>query len=84
MKWHFPLTKFAKEYDITKQIDSVLNEVAEFEKETDIDKKAFEVIDILHSAETLVRMFFLKYPLLSFHQKKIKIIRKNKKRGYYR
>ena len=84
MKWHFPLARFAKKYNVKKQIRSILNEIAEFEEETDLDKKASEVVDVLHSAETLVRMFFLKYPLLSFSQKKIETIQKNKKRGYYR
>ena len=84
MKWHFPLTRFAKEYDTTKQIDSIVSELTEFKRATSLDEKASDIMDILQSAETLVRMFFLKYPSVSFHREKTEKIRKNRKRGYYK
>ena len=83
-KWHFPLIRSVKNPSIKDLIDKVKSELKEFERETNVNKKAAEAIDILHSAETLVRQFFQKYPSMSFHKKKRQIIKKNRQRGYYR
>ena len=84
MGWHFPLIRPVQKFDDENLVNKVLSELTEFEKETDLNKKALEAIDVLHSAETLVRKFFLKYPSLSFRKRKRQVIEKNKKRGYYK
>ena len=82
--WLFPLCKRTKDYSYSDLVDKVLSELIEFTKETDLEKKAMEAIDILHSAETLTRQFFLRNPSLSFKTFKSCVIIKNRQRGYYR
>lgn len=84
MKWHFPLINPLKKFSLSHYIEHVYEELEEFEDEKDgTINQAKEVIDILHSAETLVRKYFLKYPEFDFESMKREIIDKNKKRGYY-
>lgn len=83
MKWHFPLIRVARRDKNDRLVSKVMSELIEFEDETDLDKKATEAIDVLYSAETLVRVFFSKHPSLSFDKSKTEAIKKNKKRGYY-
>ncbi len=84
MKWHFPAITMKTTNSDSYLLDKVLEEMIEFENETNLSKKAEEAIDILHSSETLVRQFFLKYPTLSIKRIKKKVIIKNKKRSYYK
>jgi len=84
MKWHFPLIRVARKDSNERLTKKVLQELEEFERETDTDKKAMEAIDVLYAAETLVRVFFSKYPSLSFDKIKQKIVKNNKRRGYYK
>ena len=82
--FNFPEIFPGKDQDDKFIHEKVLQELGEFLREKDLEKKAVEVMDILHSAETLVRKFFHRNPRLC--QKTIirKVIGKNKKRGYYK
>lgn len=64
--------------------DKVLQELGEFLKEEDLEKKAVEAMDILHAAETLVLKFFIRNPQLDPDKAIDQVIAKNDRRGYYR
>ncbi len=83
MKWSFPLINPGTHSSVKDLINKVLSELNEFDNENDLEKKGMEAIDILHSAETLVRKFFSQNPSLSFPEMKKKVIKKNNDRGYY-
>lgn len=64
--------------------DKVLQELGEFLSETDPRKQAVEAMDVLHSAETLVRKFFSRHPDLWPHEAIKEVVAKNASRGYYK
>lgn len=84
MKWHFPLINPRMKFSLKHYFDHVKEELDEFkDEEAGSIEQAKEVVDILHSAETLVRKYFEKYPQHSFEQIKESTITKNHARGYY-
>jgi hypothetical protein len=81
MNWIFP--KINGEHSEKVTINNLLSEIEEFKEEDDLERKAMEAMDILHSAETLVRQFFMRNQSLSACEIKNKVIQKNDKRKYY-
>lgn len=86
--WHFPLIEPTKpqqepKFDIEHYLNHIVEEVKEFEEETDPVAKRKEAVDILHSAETFIRHYFERTEGLSFEEIKEMVISKNKQRGYY-
>jgi hypothetical protein len=81
MNWIFP--KINGEHSEKVTINNLLSEIEEFKEEDDLERKAMEAMDILHSAETLVRQFFMRNQSLSAGEIKNKVIQKNDKRKYY-
>jgi hypothetical protein len=81
MNWIFP--KINGEHSEKVTINNLLSEIEEFREEDDLERKAMEAMDILHSAETLVRQFFMRNQSLSACEIKNKVIQKNDKRKYY-
>lgn len=84
MKWHFSICIPDRKDRNERLSNKVRSELAEFDKEKDLNEKAKEAVDILHSAENLVRKFFNKHPKLSFEKIKTAVVSKNAKRGYYK
>ena len=82
--WHFPLINPVQYFDLQHYIDHVKEELEEFEKETDPEKKRLEAMDILQSAETVVRKYFERTTGKSFEEVKSDMISKNELRGYYK
>lgn len=83
MKWHFPLIDPVRYWNLQHYLDHVREECKEYEEETDKEKEAKEVVDILHAAETLVRKYFERNTQFTFEEIKQATIKKNKARGYY-
>jgi hypothetical protein len=83
-KWHFPLINPKKKYSLKHYLDHIVEEIKEFEEETDKEKKRKECVDILHAAETFVRKYFERTEGSSFEEVHRSTVSKNKKRGYYR
>ncbi len=82
MKYNFPELERSKKLSIKHYTEHIGEEVKEFQKARGAHK-AEELIDILHSVETLVRKYFKRHP--QFNPDKIvkQVKQKNKKRGYY-
>ncbi len=81
--WNFPLINPIKEFDIQHYLDHIKEEIDEFEKEKDPEKKRKEAVDVLHAAETFVRKFFIADPSISFDEVCNQVKHKNQMRGYY-
>lgn len=81
MNWIFPKINGKHSEEVT--IKNLLSEIDEFQEEVNLEEKAMEAIDILHSAETLVRQFFMRNQSLSANKIRDKVIQKNDKRKYY-
>ena len=85
MKFNFPKTRFVDEANWCKQIEHLKSEIAELELANNPEEQAEEVIDVFHSAETLVRLYINHGPYLpkQIEEIKKKVIQKNRERGYY-
>ena len=83
MKWMFPLIDPVNHWELQHYLDHVREECKEYEEESDEEKKAKEVVDILHAAETLVRKYFERNSKFSFEDIREAIVKKNRGRGYY-
>mgnify|MGYP001413974714 CR=1 FL=1 len=90
--WHFPLIHPEERPSVQHMLWKLEEEIKEFKLADRPMDKAEEVLDILHAAETLVRKFFIQaigtdgvYTTDDIiRRSKKKIIRKNRKRGYYK
>lgn len=80
MKFNFPeiLTDRTKE----KQVEKVVDEVREYLAESDQDLSDKEAVDVLHAAETFLRVHF-RGRMDVLDEIIRKTIEKNTKRGYY-
>lgn len=78
-KYNFPL--IVKNFLKRKQLEKIMEEFMEFLTAVDEDEKYTEWLDFLHSAETFTRHHMDQNKLEEF---KIKVIKKNTDRGYYR
>lgn len=83
MRYNFPEIDPGRSHDINHYLDHVAEEVKEVKQETDKDKEAIEILDVLHAAETLVRKYFKSRPELNVYELIDQVIEKNRKRGYY-
>lgn len=89
MLWNFPEIDPGRSWDLQHYIDKIKEEVREFQKEIDdfqfpdMERKVKELVDILHSSETLVRKFLELHPEVDIDSFLKKVIEKNSLRGYY-
>jgi hypothetical protein len=84
MRWHFPLINPNLRFSLKHYFDHVKEELKEYEAEPEGSiEQAKEVVDVLHSAETLVRKFFERNPQHNFDDIKARTVEKNRARGYY-
>ncbi len=83
MEFNFPEVDPGRDWPISHYIDHIREECKEFEEEEDFDKKVMELLDILHSAETLVRKFHNLNPAVDLDEAVRKVIRKVTLKGYY-
>ncbi len=96
IRWHFPLVKPNRKDTVADLVEKVRSELTEFEEADNTPDKMLELLDVLHSAETLVRKFFKFYCFKdvdlaadeivdeAMFEMKQEIVSKNKKRGYYK
>jgi len=80
MKFQFPEIKTTR--DLNQRIDKVKDELKEFEEAKTQEEKDEEIVDVIHSLETLLRKQFegrenILDSIIS------KVIEKNTKRNYY-
>lgn len=80
MKWIFPPLK--TDNTVEQQLKAVKSELKEFEEEMDLEKKAIELFDLVHSVETLTRIFFKKTNI-SPDYVITQVVEKNTRRNYY-
>jgi len=78
----FPRTKFVNENTPIDQLDHLMDEINEVEGAVSAEETVIELFDVIHSAETLIRMMEKCYGM-NPEQLKEKVIQKNKERGYY-
>lgn len=83
-QWHFPLINPVQEFSLEHYLEHILQEIKEVQEETDPERRAKEVIDVLHSAETYCRKYFQRNPDQDFSAIRKAVIKKNRKRGYYK
>lgn len=81
-QWHFPLINPVQKFSLQHYLDHIVEEIKEFNEETNPELKEKEAMDILHSAETFVRKFF--HDKKRFDEVRKSVIAKNKSRGYYK
>jgi len=77
----FPEVKFTSTNSIDEQCLHVVSEAIEASQEDDPYKKAMELWDVIHSAETGLRI--LSASGVHIEQAKIDVVIKNTARGYY-
>lgn len=82
-QWHFPLINPVQEFPIGHFLEHIQLEIEEVKQEPDPEKRAKEVVDVLHAAETFVRKYFEQNPEFNFNDIRKAVIKKNRKRGYY-
>lgn len=82
--YRFPAIKGLEEFDNSEQIEKIDSEVEEVSRAYfgELNDAAFgiELMDVIHAAETALRMNFTDEEVENMHQLTIS---KNKKRGYY-
>jgi len=78
---NFPRVKYVDTNTIEEQLDHVRSEINEIEREQTIDAQFAEALDLLHSTETLVRIYLDKG--MNYEQGRARVIAKNIARGYY-
>ncbi len=92
LRWHFPLIRPKRQDSLKDLITKVRSELDELEKAPTVHEQLLEAVDVLHSAETLVRKLFnqhsgdknlqhLKGYAYDLYRRTV--IRKNKLQGYY-
>jgi hypothetical protein len=81
--WHFPLINPVQEFPIGHFLDHISLEIEEVKQEPDDFKRAKEVVDVLHAAETFCRKYFQQNTEFTFEQIRDMVIEKNRTRGYY-
>lgn len=80
MKFNFPEIKTTR--NLEERVQKVQDELNEFKEASSEQHKDEEMIDILHSVETLIRLRFKdREQILDFKIREV--ISKNTKRGYY-
>ena len=85
--YRFPATRFVQENGFWTQLKHVKSEIVEIEN-TSITKfpgmTAEEILDAIHSLETLLRICEKENPNLCVEDVAANVERKNKARGYYK
>lgn len=85
MIWNFPRVKFCNNGAIIKQISHLRSEVDEAiaaAMTPDIEHTAMELMDVLHSAETALRIM-AEFHGVNLHKVRRDCELKNHERGYY-
>ncbi len=85
MKFMFPATKFVRENNIFEQVDHLESELIEVRKAKSIEELAEELLDVIHSAETSLRILLRDKFIIDTDLERIrkKTLKKNRERGYY-
>jgi hypothetical protein len=73
----------SKRLTLKHYAEHIIEEIQEFQKARTKQKKAEELIDVLHATETLVRKYFLRNSQFCPDTIIRQVKAKNKKRGYY-
>ena len=81
--YNFPATIFVDKNTVQEQINHLAGELEELKKADSWEEQINETLDIIHSAETLLRRFERNWPGCVEHGM-LNILAKNHKRGYYR
>lgn len=79
--WQFPLINPRDEHPLAHYLHKVKEELEEFGTTQGLERD-MECIDVLQSAETLIRKYF-KGDMDRFNRAKKLVIEKNRIRGYY-
>ncbi len=85
MQFTFPEVRFVKTASLEKQVSHVLSEAAEVDdacRPGNYDHLSMELLDLIHSAESALRILDEQYgvDLPALHAA---VIKKNQERGYY-
>lgn len=86
MNYHFPRVKFAGLNELGEQLKHVCSEANEAEiayQHADINHLALELCDVIHSAETAMRILEENYGV-DVEKAKDSVRKKNEARGYYK
>jgi hypothetical protein len=79
----FPAVRWAQTNTITSQVGHVVSEAAEVLQANNAGHRLEEIVDLLHSADTLRRIAIREYGEEAVAADVFGIITKNAKRGYY-
>lgn len=82
-QYNFPRTRFVGTNSINDQIKHLASEIEELKQADSWEEKLLETLDVIHSAETLLRRFERNWPGCVEHGM-LDVLAKNHKRGYYR
>lgn len=87
MQFNFPATKFAQTTGLYGQLVHLGSEIKEVERafynDPMIERVAEELMDVIHSAETALRIICRTNADVNLHKLRLKVEKKNLERGYY-